>query len=109
MGKVRSTSSPPKSSHLEATVQAAVLVAQAAASAATSAQEAAASVEAAASASHRAANRERNTDATSWPPPPNLQGQILFFARDYPGLDDGIYTTFALENRRESLNNPKNH
>ena len=40
-----------------------------------------------------------STSAVEWPPAPNQAGLRFWFARSFPGLEDGIYTAEALENR----------
>ena len=89
----RSSSSPPSA-------------AQRAADAAEVAAEAAVAAAVAASAAAEVAAQAPNcvqpgvsTTRENWPPPADARGRRFFFARSFPKLQDGIYTTVALWNR----------
>ena len=85
----RSVSTPPSS--------AARYAAEAAAQAATAAARAAEAAAAAAEASEEGArNVDTSTDAVPWPPSCSPSGLRYWYARGYPGLEDGIYTFDAL-------------
>ena len=93
MGRVRAASSPPSAAQRSA--EAAAAAAEAAAHAAFAA---AAAAEAAAGTS-TGENTSTSTSAVEWPPAPNRAGLRFWFARGFPGLEDGIYTAEALTNR----------
>ena len=94
MGRVRASSSPPSAAQRSA--EAAAAVATAAAHAAVAA---AAAATAAAGQSAEEGSVGTSTSAVQWPPAPNQAGLRFWFARSFPGLEDGIYTAEALENR----------
>ena len=87
----RSASTPPSS----AARQAAEAAAQAAIAAARAAEAAAAAAEAS---EEGARNVDTSTDAVPWPPSCSPLGLRYWYARGYPGLEDGIHTYDALTN-----------
>ena len=99
----RASSAPPSRSAAAAAARAA----EAAEAAAREALRAAAEAARAAEREAREANSggssgdgvQTSVDATEWPPPPNRAKKLFFYAREFPGLDDGVYTTIALRNR----------
>ena len=102
-GHRRSASSPPPA----ATRRAAGAAAEAATVAARAAEAAAAAVEASeeraqcrtCGGSRHTSEHHTITDAVQWPPSPSALGLRFWYARGYPGLEDGIYTTLAPTNR----------
>ena len=102
----RATSTSPSAASRRAT-DAAVEAAAAAAAAARAAEAAAAAVAAEEEGDtcrvcgDRHATREHHLvlDAVQWPPPPSLRGQRFWFARGYPGIEDGVHTSVSLKNR----------
>ena len=101
----RPTSSPPSGR-----CSAATLAAQAAAQAAEAANAAAtAAAYAAAEAARESAEPDVSTSSASvpWPPTPGGMGMRFWYARGYPGLEDGIYIALALRNRGVDPDAPK--
>ena len=104
MGRVRALSSPPKGSAAERAARAAQAAADSAAHAASAAVAAA---EAAARGGEPDTDRpesstpspELSTLREEWPPPGDARGLRWFYARSHPSLQDGIYTTVALQAR----------
>ena len=108
----RAVSSPPSAATRRA-ADAAVEAAAAAAAAARAAEAAAEAVAAGESESglhpaftcrvcgdrHATSEHHLVLDAVQWPPPPSLRGHRFWFARGYPGLEDGIHTYVSLKNR----------
>ena len=105
-GHRRSASSPPPAATRRA-AEAAAEAAAAAVRAAGAAEAGAAAVEASeeraqcrtCGGSHPTSEHHTITDAVQWPPSPSALGLRFWYARGYPGLEDGIYTTLALTNR----------
>lgn len=94
----RSTSSPPSGRS-----SAAVLAAQAATQAVEAANAAATAAAYAAAAEAARGSEEPSVSTSSasvpWPPTPSGLGMRFWYARGYPGLEDGIYIALALRNR----------
>ena len=115
MGRVRSTSSPP-GKHKEAAEKAEAAWEKAEASFKAAREAAAAAAEACRAASAEPAAGTQTPGTSSGVPYPAAplstapahypttliaasNGDILWYARTYPGLEDGIYTYVALRNR----------
>ena len=110
----------PRTRRIEAATEAAIHAAQAAVASAEAAS--------AASAEHRAPSPPASTsqsstpqhynlessdppsvrtDPSPYPPPPNIRGEILFWARGHPRLPDGVYTTLSLRDAGEDPDIPQ--
>ena len=102
MTRTRSTSSPPSS----AGRRAAEIAAEAAVHAARAAEAAAVAAAVASTDPGPQSSASTSVDAVQWPPAPNEAGDRFWYAREYPGLVDGVYTAIALTNRGVNPSKP---
>ena len=97
LGRERAGSSPPAANRTSVSrAAAAARAAEAATTASIAAAEAAREAEWAAA---FAAGGEASTEAAQWPPVASQNGNRFWLARDFPDLEDGVYTAAALLSR----------
>ena len=100
----RACSSPPTADRTW--VQRAAAAAQAAEAATAASIAAAEALRAAERAAVLAAESGSSTDPVQWPPIACGNGNRFFLAREYPGLEDGVYTVPALLTRGVDADRP---
>ena len=95
----RASSSPPSRTAAAAAARAAEAAEAAAREALRAAAEAARAAEREAHGASGSDGVQTSVDSKEGPPPPNKSKKRFFYVREYPGLEDGIYTTIALRSR----------
>ena len=95
----RASSSPPSRTAAAAAARAAEAAEAAAREALRAAAEAARAAERESHGASGSDGVQTSVDSKEWPPPPNKSKKRFFYVREFPGLDDGVYTTIALRNR----------